>query len=604
MINSFDIFDTLLVRGWAHPSDLFLETGARLGEMGLMPLQPEAWRRLRMKAEMDARNTSPGREVTLVQIYAQLAPELNWGDRELETARVVEMEVENSNLSTIPAGVRALDSARKSGRPIAFLSDMYLTAATLQSWLEQRDLFRSGDLVLMSGDQGCSKADGGLFRLLSAHYGVPLGEIVHHGDHSVSDAAVPRRLGCRIVPLTQGRLSPLETRLAGCSATQRAITSRLAAASRLTRLDAADEPEPEFAPALIRGISATVVGPLLLGYVHWILSEARNHGIQRLYFVSRDGQILLSLAEKLKSRLGLSVELRYLYGSRLAWFLPGWSAGLAEDHDDRSEEHADVTDADAADRKALARAYLQQEGLEEPVSWAMVDLGWRGRLQAALGALLKPTRERPVTGFYFALDPDHILMPGDRMLTYFSGRIAPLWTTWPVYGTVLELFASADHGQVTGYHLEGNRLVPTLRSRENHPALDWGLRVQQETILAFADHFLALTDPRAWDHETWKRVTTTAAQVFLQKPTREEADLYGQFPVSPGLTEDLSSPLAPRYPVIGLIRSLLRSGKALARIPWPEGSIVRSLPLPRLWLAWLRGRRHLKYRLLQWRRRP
>jgi predicted HAD superfamily hydrolase len=51
-----------------------------------------------------------------------------------------------------------------------------------------------------------------------------------------------------------------------------------------------------------------------------VLRDARERGIERLYFVSRDGQILQRIASVL--RQDGDPECRYLYGSRQAWFLP------------------------------------------------------------------------------------------------------------------------------------------------------------------------------------------------------------------------------------------------------------------------------------------
>ena len=62
-----------------------------------------------------------------------------------------------------------------------------------------------------------------------------------------------------------------------------------------------------------------VAAPLLVPYVLWLLCDARARGLKRLYFVARDGQVLLAIARRLAPRVGFDGELRYLYGSRRSW---------------------------------------------------------------------------------------------------------------------------------------------------------------------------------------------------------------------------------------------------------------------------------------------
>jgi predicted HAD superfamily hydrolase len=68
--------------------------------------------------------------------------------------------------------------------------------------------------------------------------------------------------------------------------------------------------------------TASAVAPMLFGFVHWCLVEAQKKGIQRLYFVARDGQILQKIAQVICHNWGYTIDCRYLYGSRQAWHLP------------------------------------------------------------------------------------------------------------------------------------------------------------------------------------------------------------------------------------------------------------------------------------------
>jgi len=51
--------------------------------------------------------------------------------------------------------------------------------------------------------------------------------------------------------------------------------------------------------AALRDVAAGVAAPLLAGYVAWLLLDAERRGIRRVYFLARDGQVLLDLARRL-----------------------------------------------------------------------------------------------------------------------------------------------------------------------------------------------------------------------------------------------------------------------------------------------------------------
>ena len=66
------------------------------------------------------------------------------------------------------------------------------------------------------------------------------------------------------------------------------------------------------------------VGPILFDYVWWILYQAQQRGIQRLYFLARDGYLLREIAQQFCARFGLKIECRYLYCSRAALRMPSY----------------------------------------------------------------------------------------------------------------------------------------------------------------------------------------------------------------------------------------------------------------------------------------
>jgi hypothetical protein len=96
------------------------------------------------------------------------------------------------------------------------------------------------------------------------------------------------------------------------------LAARFAQASRAARDAVEVTSERE---AAIRDVAAGVAAPALVGFVIWMQEQARQRGLRRLRFLSRDGQVLYELTRRLASVLDGGLDLEYVYSSRLTWSL-------------------------------------------------------------------------------------------------------------------------------------------------------------------------------------------------------------------------------------------------------------------------------------------
>ncbi|MFA5058351.1 MAG: hypothetical protein WC485_09580, partial [Opitutaceae bacterium] len=155
---SYDVFDTVVTRVFAHPRDVFVYVGERLGREGRSRLDPQAFANMRWRAELEARRRSPDVEVLLNDIYREFARLAGWSAAEVDAARDMELAVEARHLRGIPLVRPALDAARiKAGR-IDFLTDMYLPEPVLRPWLQQVGVCRAGDRLWISGEVHANKS--------------------------------------------------------------------------------------------------------------------------------------------------------------------------------------------------------------------------------------------------------------------------------------------------------------------------------------------------------------------------------------------------------------------------------------------------------------
>jgi hypothetical protein len=193
--------------------------------------------------------------------------------------------------------------------------------------------------VLSSGGLGRRKGTGSLFREAMARFGVQRGEVLHIGNDARSDGAGSAVAGVAFGPLSAANPNRYERTLdvvtsggpggplgPGVAGTGGLLAACLAGAGRVLRLE-----ESSRFPAALLSVVSGVAGPTIFAAASWALLSAQADDIQALYFVSRDGEILLAAADLLQRELGLApdIECRYLYGSRRARQLPALSLKTA-----------------------------------------------------------------------------------------------------------------------------------------------------------------------------------------------------------------------------------------------------------------------------------
>lgn len=278
---TFDVFDTLLLRTLARPEDAFYLLGARLGYPDL--------RRLRVQAEEEARRrkeaATGSREVTLEEIWAVLAPETGLSPEEgMAAERKLESDLCRANPYFLPV-VAAL---RRQGKTLAVLSDMYLEEETVAALLD-RCGFGTFAACLVSGERGCSKSGGGLYRLAQKLLG-PGHTCAHVGDNPWADQRQAEAAGWAAFPYRNVHRAGAPYRTEDMSP----IVGSLYRGLVNTRLHNGLE---EHCWAWEYGY---VYGGLFaVGYCRFVERLRREIGADRLLFLSRDGAVLLRVYQRL-----------------------------------------------------------------------------------------------------------------------------------------------------------------------------------------------------------------------------------------------------------------------------------------------------------------
>ena len=653
-VSSFDVFDTVLIRKVGAPDAVITELARELEKAGEISFAASAFAAERRHQERRL-NLLLGRHADLREIYQEVAASLFVGDEVGVRWAAAEEDLERRLTIAVPGAARRLDQARARGDVVVFVSDTPHSEAFVTELLAAQGLLGPDDRVFTSSERRVSKSQGGLFSLVAAQLDGPR-TATHVGDNEAADVAAPRAEGWASHHVTRGRLTKYERILESHAADTDTFTSWLAGASRRARLEA----EERGMPTALASVASGALAPMLVGYALWVLGQARLHGTKRLYYVARDGRVMLDAARPILERLAPDIELRYLYGSRHPWTL-GASAfsddvlrrwlRTKSDHTARTaltrlgltpeqvhEVHplpftaADRRDSvlTAAERdelvavlqeetllplvRAAARehaettmAYLRQEGLCDQVPSALVDAGWGGRTAQAFDILLEAAGGEPVPHLVMGITgnaEDARNREGVQFVPWlFDEQVHPASLAGLRSPNVLvEMFCADTSGRTMGYRREGETVVPVMEVERNEPVIAWGLPQVQDVALRVAE----LVVPHL--PETPVGVATApfvrdVLHAFWVTPSRAEVAAWGDFPWE----EEVARPFVPIAQRIstGSVLERLSRGETRLRRPngWRAGSAMIS---PQPWRGLLQSRAWLEEnnpQVQRWRRR-
>ena len=318
MVYSFDVFDTLITRSTVTPTGIFAVMQRLMGDNGeLDGFVKNHFYELRIGAEQVARNTYCRQgieDVTLEQIYSVL---VNWHKISPSQAvylQSLERQTEIDYVYGIPQNIARLKGLVENHQKVLLISDMYLDADTIRKMLIKADpVFEEIPLYVSSDIEKKNKYSGNLFRLVKEKEHLEYHDWIHFGDNVHSDFEVPKSLGISCELYLPEQLQDIEKNYFK-NGDSDAGKQLMLGAVKLARL------RGEKNNAYILG--CTIGGPMLCPYVKWLLEDCVKRGIQRLYFIARDGCILKEIADIWIRQENLPVFTRYIYGSRKAWRIP------------------------------------------------------------------------------------------------------------------------------------------------------------------------------------------------------------------------------------------------------------------------------------------
>ena len=621
---SFDVFDTAIFRLVPQPTDVFDLVQARFeeerGEKLLFSYRP-----VRVAAERHARKVTRNDEVTLEQIFWSLAQQTECeqlDSADFELLKTIEVDIELAIVRPNPEVLNSYRLAKTRGLSPIFISDMYLPKSVISRMLAHCGY--NDPEVFVSNDCEASKHSGSLFLYVLDRLGIGGENLTHFGDNHHSDYVQARQHGINAIHLetkkstVQSARTPTQHLLEGMKKFYRGtILSDLSESQIFWR---------EFGYG--------VGGPLLFGFVSWLIESLRISGVSTVCFLARDGYIMKAIYDRMAMRTSDLPPSRYLYASRRALCVPAFTAfdhatlelfsggdlgtpirhflerlgldvggvrvrramalhGIRENqvlkHEFERRFVKAILRTLEPDLQAIARlerdtimSYFGSIGITEPGHIAIVDIGWHGTMQEYIRRIFdKEGVTTAISGYYVATFPpaEERVHSSGEMQGYVAqfGQPRIHYETIRLCVEVFELLCSAPHGSVLGVKDENNEWIPICDSPEWEDSRIETSTLIHQGILDFVDSALELSNrnfPLSLDLEE----VMAPIHRILSNPTHEEVKALGSVRHDPWFGKSYrGAPLIPSVPANVFSRLLSKIyPPATRKVFWPSGESARS----------------------------
>lgn len=586
---SLDVFDTVLGRRCALPEDVFTILEEELVENHGPVFNDFA--RIRREADSRARRRAwdqrQSEEILLDDIYTLLLEENPHWPLTASALAQCEMDLEKRLLYPLEGARALIRAARKAIKKVIFVSDMYLPQDFCEGCLRENG-FTDFDAFYLSSSIGKLKHTGKLFQHVLDDLQVAPGKILHVGDNPRSDGKEAAKLGIQTLRVHK-------------------------AIELIERFPAnpwkplAQKPARRFNESLLLGMSARgclreelhadpfwyrigyqIAGPLIYGYVQFIIGKVRGRGLRKVHFLSRDGFILKQVYEILTTGLDDCPRADYLFASRRAlnfasiveidqqvenWLAEGIGLTVGdflrrvnldpEKHLEAIREcgfagpdHPVVGGHEyenlrklyhhispvlleaAAKERTTYLAYLRDRNVFSGDPFVMVDVGWMTSIQRSFEKLLHlESPDLPIEGFYLGTYPEAAQRAGplSQHINYLMSYGKPgsaMETIRHCVALVEFFFAAPEH---TFLRMEGTSdsgFHPKLAaSHENESDLD-ALAAIHQGVLEYVGEIHSAAP--AVDVSLGPQEVLSVLHRLLAHPTREEAERLGNLKYADG----------------------------------------------------------------------
>lgn len=509
-IISFDIFDTLIKRDVFAPSQIFelIEKNEKIDQKSL-----EGFKKNRILAESTCRNRTSHEEITLIEIYEEL--QKYYSKEVCEYLLQYELQYEVELCHSNPVVKPIFDWCLSNGKTVVLTTDMYLPHEVIKKILKNCGCSKYEKLYL-SCEIGKTKLSGNLFQHLLKDLSISNKEIIHVGDNIKSDYFVPLKLGIKAYHInTNMHLNFLYNDTYMLNPIYKSDYNNIVSfiGNRLSVNRNSVMP-------YLKGIGYETEGPLLYGFLLWLNYQLHEKKVEKLFFLSRDGAIMLKAWKEIEH---LDIDCSYMYASRRSYIVPTlWKCQTLQDMIQKMFVPRIDTLSSFLKRVGLDpenyREIVTYYGLEldKEYNWnvlvnnkvflsffdsikeniyhvskrefnaivnylhkkkfcgtvAIVDIGWHGNMQVALQEICEEAGiKASITGYYVGLNPNSINISEGKInakgFICQPGKNEYYFESLRTFISVFEIMFTAGHGTVINFtNHDNSTIIPCLDNFE------------------------------------------------------------------------------------------------------------------------------------------
>ena len=301
-IISFDIFDTLLLRPFLQPTDLFAYLGLQKQMSQFAEYRQFEEKMARVRVKLKHKDYE---DVTFDEIYAGQLNKLYPHFKELELK--IEAETLTQNKEIYEAYKYALDKKKT----IIITSDMYLSKDFLIKVLSANG-YDNYFKIYVSSEIRKTKSTGNLYKYIINDLAVPAGKILHIGDNYQSDIVNANKAGIDTFyyQILRDRYLNSVTNEKNRIFWQ---TNKDKTFNTVISLQVFNDVNPKNVNYWYK-LGYQYGGPLVLAFMQTIIDIAKIRELTDLFFVARDGYILNKIYPLLKGNC--KAKNHYIYAQR------------------------------------------------------------------------------------------------------------------------------------------------------------------------------------------------------------------------------------------------------------------------------------------------
>ena len=313
---SFDMFDTLVMRKTLNPNDIFDIVEQKSGlKTGIFSSARRKAEKL-LKEEME----TPG----IHEIYPELSQILKTEKISTRTLMELEFQTELENIVPRKDVYCYLEYAKKTGKQVIILSDMYWPEEKLRGILTSVGI-QDYDELIVSCEFHKSKEKGTLYDEVKRKYG---DDILHIGDNKIADIQMAQESGISSIQILSAQELLLHSTLQRLLVNVRTLADR-----KLMGEFMSDILNSPFALTESKGIwkinsertlAKYCFAPIVTGFLVWLLDTVKKDAENTtILFTARDGYLFKKLYDNVVKNLAPEIDGRlprsiYFHTSRRA----------------------------------------------------------------------------------------------------------------------------------------------------------------------------------------------------------------------------------------------------------------------------------------------